>query len=77
VLLAEASADRSWGALGIALVISPTTNGVIALIGLACAPIVKRRAWDLPVRPYLLASVFLPVAAVVADFVIITAMEGS
>src|SRR5690242_15908656 len=40
-LLVQAAADRSWGALYIMLITGPMTNGVLVLLSLAFALVVK------------------------------------
>ena len=74
VLLALAYADRSWGALGIAFMIGPITNAVLAIAALACVRIVKRRSAGAPTTTYLLVSLLLPVLAIAADFFAIWSM---
>ena len=75
LLLGVAYVDRSWGALGIAMMIGPITNGVLAVVGLACLPVLKRRAPGAATGTYLLASLVLPLLAIPTDLFAIIAMD--
>jgi hypothetical protein len=74
LLLAIAASDRSWGALGIGIMVGPITNGVLLLLSLACIPIVKSGAAGASIGPYVAASIGLPLLAVPIDFFIIGSM---
>src|SRR4051794_29820454 len=74
VLVGIAASDRSYLALGVAIMAGPITNGVIFLLSLACIPLLKIRGAG-PALGYLGASMILPIAAVVLDFMIIKSMS--
>jgi hypothetical protein len=74
LLLAVAASDRSWGALGIAIMIGPITNGILLLLSLACIPVVKSGAAGASVGSYLAVAIGLPLAAIPIDFFIIGSM---
>lgn len=73
-LLAMAASDRSWGALGIAIMFGPITNGILLLLSLACTPVVKASAIGTSIGPYLATAICLPLAAIPIDFFIIKSM---
>src|SRR5687767_7142652 len=69
VLIVLQASDPGFGALGIALVLSPIVNGALIVIGLLCSPFVNRRLAGASLLPYLTASIVLPVAAAVFNCV--------
>jgi hypothetical protein len=74
LLLGIAAADRSWGALGIAIMIGPITNGVLLVLSLACVPMVKSAAAGASIGSYLVVGIGLPLAAIPIDFFLIGSM---
>jgi hypothetical protein len=74
-LLAIAAADQGWGALGIAVLIGPITNGVLLLISLTVLPAIKRGGSMESVGTYLAVSICMPIAAVILDFLIVVAIS--
>jgi hypothetical protein len=72
--LGAAWQDRSWGALMIAVVVGPALNGVLALVGLAATPFLRRRRSPFPVRRHVAFSLGVPIAAIVIDFFAIASM---
>jgi hypothetical protein len=74
-LVLVAAADRSWGALGILIMVGPITNGVMALASLAFIPLVRRLAAGAPIGPYVLTGTLLPIGAIIVDGICILSME--
>jgi hypothetical protein len=74
IALGAAWQDRSWGALGIALVYSPMFNGMLALIGLVAIPFLRRYRLKFLVWRHVALSLGVPIAAIVIDFIIICSM---
>ena len=66
-LVASAVADRSWGALAIAIIIGPMTNVAILLVSLVLTPLVRFASRGASVTPYVLTSMLAPVAAILID----------
>jgi hypothetical protein len=75
VLVSWAASDRSWGALGIMIMIGPITNGVLAFLSLPFIPLVRRVSGGASVVPYVLAGVLIPVGAVIVDAACILSMD--
>lgn len=74
-LVRVAALDRSWGALGVLIMVGPITNGVIALLTLVSSFLLRRFAGGASVAIYLCAGVLLPVAAIVVDAACILCMN--
>ena len=72
--LAAAWQDRSWGALGIAIGVGPTINAILIVFGLVAIPFLKRRSDSFSLGRHLALSIGIPIAAIVADFLIISSM---
>lgn len=75
ILLLIANADRSWAAFGIAIAFGPGANLVIAIVSLVFIPAVRATSKGESILPYVTTCVAAPVAAVVADFGIISLMD--
>jgi hypothetical protein len=73
-LVREAALDRSWGALGILIMIGPITNGVIALATFASSFLLRWFAGGASVALYLYAGMLLPLAAILVDATCILCM---
>ncbi|MDB5329290.1 MAG: hypothetical protein JWP03_441 [Phycisphaerales bacterium] len=73
-LVYPAASDRSWGAINVLLFKGPTTNLCILLTALALAPVVRRYSRGAAILPYVLTSVFVPVAGVMLDSIYILSM---
>jgi hypothetical protein len=74
-LVSWAASDRSWGALGIMVMIGPITNGVLALLSLPFIPIVRRISHGASVVPYVLTGVLIPIGAVLVDAACILSLD--
>ena len=74
LVLAAAWQDRSWGALGMAVMVGPILNGVFLISGLVAIPFLKRRRQQFSLGRHLALTLGVPIAAVVADFFIIMSM---
>ena len=74
IVLSIAAEDRSWGALGMAIVVGPITNGCLALLSLLFTPWIRQLTDSSP-RVHAVFSVAAPAVAIVADLVLIGAMD--
>ncbi len=74
-LVRVAALDRSWGALGILIMVGPITNGVIALVTVVSSFLLRWLAGGASVAIYICAGVLLPVAAIVVDAACILCMD--
>jgi hypothetical protein len=75
LLLRSAAADQGWGALGIAVMVGPLTNAVIAAVALACIPLVRRLGGGTPVGMYGWWAAILPIGAILFDWVAVSSMS--
>ena len=66
--------DRSWGALGIAVLYGPITNGVLALASLFAIPFLKARDPFLSVSNHAALSLAIPTVAGLVDAAVIFSM---
>ena len=73
-VLSVAWQDKSWAALWMAIVVGPVLNGALLISGLVAIPFLKRRRVSFSLRRHLALTIGVPIAAVVADFVIILSM---
>lgn len=74
-LLVVANNDRSWGAIGVAMFLGPLANAAVGLIALVGTTVVAAVAGSkVPFGTIVLGSIFLPVAAIVLDWVVIATM---
>lgn len=71
VLVLFALSDRGWGALGIAVIIGPITNGVCALVGGLAGVLM-----ELPMR-IIPICIMLSAGFVILDFALMLAMPMS
>lgn len=74
LVLAAAWQDKSWGALWMAIIGSPGLNIILMVLGLTAIPSLKRRDSEFSLGRHLAVTLGLPIAAVVADFLIILSM---
>lgn len=74
VLIYWAAKDRSWGAMGIMIMIGPLVNAAIALVSVALFPLVRRVSLGAIVSPYIVTSIVVPIAAIIVDAVCILSM---
>jgi MYXO-CTERM domain-containing protein len=72
--LGAAWRDQSFGAICIAIMIGPIGNGVLALVGLAGIPFLRRRP-GFSMGGHLALSLGLPVVAIIVDAVAIFSMR--
>jgi hypothetical protein len=73
-LIEMANVDRSWGAIQIAILISPVVNLVLVGISIALTPLVTHLSRGAPIWLYVLTSIMAPASAIVVDYFIIGAM---
>ena len=74
VILALDWQDKSWVAFGMAIIVGPIANGVMARsCSLACTPWV-RRAFHVSTKRSVSLALAIPPAAIAADFFIIGSM---
>ena len=74
LVLAAAWQDKSWGALGMAVVVGPVLNGVFLMSGLVAIPFLKRHRQQFALGQHLALTLGIPIATVAADFFIIMSM---
>jgi hypothetical protein len=74
VLLYLAAADRSWGAVAIAITIAPIANLVVATVSLLFTPIV-RRYLGVSAVIHVGISLGLPLLGALATYVLILSMD--
>ena len=74
-LLSIAAADHSWGALSIMMFIGPITNGITAILSCALFPIVRLISRGATVKPYIFASIVLPIVAIIVDAGCVLSMD--
>lgn len=74
IVLSIAAEDRSFGALGMAIVVGPIANGCLALLALLFTPWIRRLTGSSP-WVHALLSLAAPAAAIVADFLLIGTMD--
>ncbi|HKV11664.1 MAG TPA: hypothetical protein VJ725_26195 [Thermoanaerobaculia bacterium] len=67
--------DRSWGALGIALLYGPIANGALALTSLLAIPFLKARDPFLSVSNHTALSLAIPTVAGLIDAAVILSMD--
>ncbi|MCA9052888.1 MAG: hypothetical protein KDA75_03580 [Planctomycetaceae bacterium] len=70
-LLLVAAGDRSWGALGIAVLIGPVTNGVIMLVAIISTVLANKHTGSRSTAVDISAAIVLPLLAVGVDFLLI------
>jgi hypothetical protein len=73
-LICSAWADKSWGALGIALIFGPAANGIILVCSMIGIPVVRTLAEGSSVAPYVLTGICSPLIAIAIDWAAIFAM---
>ncbi len=74
-LLAAAAADGSWGALRIGILVGPVANAALALVALACTPLLKGGRAGTSAVPHVVLSILLPLAATMVDLLVIFSMD--
>jgi hypothetical protein len=77
-LVSMAASDRSWGALGIMIMVGPITNGVMLIVSLLFTPVVKRVSYGArgaTIMPYVMIGILLPIALIFVDGAIIGSMD--
>lgn len=75
LVLSAAWQDKSWGALWMAIIGSPGLNIILMVLGLTAIPSLKRRDPEFSLGRHLAVTLGLPIAAVVANFLIILSMD--
>ena len=75
IALAAAWQDRSWGALGIAVVVGPSMNGVLSLLSLLATPALQRTFGPFSVGKHVAISLLLPGAAICLDALAISLVD--
>ncbi len=75
LLILVANANRSWTALGIAIIFGPIMNGILIVVSLAFVPVVRRLGGGASVSLYVLAGILVPIAATVVDAACIMSMK--
>ncbi|HEV8003234.1 MAG TPA: hypothetical protein VGP63_25330 [Planctomycetaceae bacterium] len=62
----------SWGAMAIALEISPLINGTLLVVAVVLTPVVRRFGAGAPIWPYVVVAVTLTLLAIVCQIVLLT-----
>jgi hypothetical protein len=61
-----------WADVGVVVGLGPLCNGLLLLVALGCAPLVKHFSGGRPIAKYVVASILFPAAGYAADYLLIT-----